>query len=87
VRQSRGREVFVQEVVGVVNDFVEELLVSRLAQLFVRRQVGWTEARSSAATQESVDSLAVGQICETPLCTSYVQQLGNDDRSKMQICK
>jgi hypothetical protein len=52
-----------------VNDFVEELLVSRLAQLFVRWQVGRTEAISSAAAQESVDSLLVGQIYETPPST------------------
>ena len=64
----------------VQDDFVEELLVGGLQQLFERRQIGRTVAAALAAIKEGVDSLAIGNCGESAPSARRIKQLGDDDR-------
>ena len=64
---------FVQQMLIIGQDFVEELLIRFTEQLFEWGQIGWTVAAALAAVEERVDSLSVGRRDETGPSTGCIQ--------------
>jgi len=71
----------VKNVIRKSDNFAEQFIVSVLAQLLERRQVGWAVSVASGSIYHSVNSLKIGRFDETTPRTGSVRKAGVPTRS------